>query len=609
MLLLFILPELPEFLGLLSLVEFRQFYSTPDVWAFIAVGSFLYGLGLILPFLSLPWVMLIKFIMGGHIYKNNVKPGVYPKWSKMHLRIWCIRRLEKLALPLAATYRSAPLFAFVLRQLGATVGRNLQCAQDAGVSGPLDMLSIGDDVGVQTGAYIQITRWVGEELHIGPIHLEDGCKIGMRAAVANDVTVGTGTWVAPFCPILENTGAHEMWEGAPARCTGNYTELRRTARTSEYRQPIIVLESINILFQVFMDFVLSVIPTATIFWFVSQFLPTGEADLFSDYFRDTTMSQVVWHLTLYAFVSAWISVVTSSLMSCLFIRFTAFSPGIYPSRGLKAALLIYRMKKMNQVQGQWTWTITGQYLRALAGVKFARVGATECDVMFNLIPELTHTHSQIFWSNGSFTNMMEYGAEHIKLRHINMPSDFFSGNNCVLEYGHYPANFLLGVSTIGNDIQFRRQMRSRLDEPMTVVGNPPVKFASAPQDSGLENQRLPGFGLFLTRVFLNDFVSIGVLRIVEMLLFTIFYIWFLRLGASFIVGSISSLIITEISLILLCGGLKKFLIGSDWDVIIKRRFGHGNTSPISLLKTVSLFGAKGRSGFLPVPSFQILYCA
>ena len=105
---------------------------------------------------------------------------------------------------------------------------------------------------------------------------------------------------------------------------------------------------------------------------------------------------------------------------------------------------MYRLNKMNQVQGQWTWTITGQYLRALAGVRFSRLGATECDVMFNLMLELATVDSKVFWSNGSVTNILDYGAEHLKLRQIDMPRHFFSGNNCVPEHGHYPANFLLG---------------------------------------------------------------------------------------------------------------------------------------------------------------------
>jgi len=68
---------------------------------------------------------------------------------------------------------------------------------------------------------------------------------------------------------------------------------------------------------------------------------------------------------------------------------------------------------MNQIQHQWTWTITGQYLRALAGMRFPRLGASECDVMFNLVPELANADSQVFWSNGSFTNMLElWGRVH-----------------------------------------------------------------------------------------------------------------------------------------------------------------------------------------------------
>ena len=34
--------------------------------------------------------------------------------------------------------------------------------------------------------------------------------------------------------------------------------------------------------------------------------------------------------------------------------------------------------------------------------------------------------------------MLDYGAEHLKLRQLDMPRNFFSGNNCVAEYGQFP---------------------------------------------------------------------------------------------------------------------------------------------------------------------------
>ncbi|MFY9756615.1 MAG: hypothetical protein WAK37_11800, partial [Pseudolabrys sp.] len=185
----------------------------------------------------------------------------------MHLRIWCIGRLENMVLvPLAAMYRSAPLMTFALRQLGATVGDNLQCAHDADLSGPLDLISIEDDVAVQTGAYIQTTKWSGQYLHVGPVHLESGCKIGMRAAIANNVTVGRGTWITPFTPILTNVGSQEMWEGAPARRSGRCTELKRTAIACQYAYPNWPLQTLNVLMQIFLSFWLIVVPTAAIFW-------------------------------------------------------------------------------------------------------------------------------------------------------------------------------------------------------------------------------------------------------------------------------------------------------------------------------------------------------
>src|SRR5262249_13386291 len=132
-----------------TLLDFSAFFATAGVWEFVAAGGCVYLLGMLAPFAALLWAMAIKLLLGADIYRNGVRPGAYPKWSRMHLRIWCIGRLESLVLgTLSAMYRSPPLMAFLLRQLGAEVGANLQCAHDADLSGPLDLLSIGDDVAV-----------------------------------------------------------------------------------------------------------------------------------------------------------------------------------------------------------------------------------------------------------------------------------------------------------------------------------------------------------------------------------------------------------------------------------------------------------------------------
>jgi acetyltransferase-like isoleucine patch superfamily enzyme len=201
--------------------------------------------------------------------------------------------------------------------------------------------------------------------------------------------------------------------------------------------------------------------------------------------------------------------------------------------------------------------------------------------MLNLVPELTCADSQVFWSHGCFTNMLDEGVEHLTLRQIEMPANSFFGNNCVAEYGHFPTNFLLGVSTPANDIRFRRQMRSRLGESITVAGNPPVKFGSADFEAEKEAQVLPSFPLFLARVSLHDVFCIGMLPIAEVLVYVILYTVLLRLGADAVVSAFLALILGEVVLVASCALLKRVLVGSQW--------GTAHSTPFWSLRHFSYF--------------------
>jgi non-ribosomal peptide synthetase-like protein len=561
-LLLLYSPSVAGLVGLVAIAEIGEFFVTARLSDFIFVGAVMYLAALSVPFANLLWVMVIKLFMGGHISRNNLTPGVYPKWSRMHLRTWYVERMELSVLrSLRMMLRSAPLMAWVLRRLGATVGDNLHCAHDAELSGPLDLLTIGDDVAIQTGAFISTCRWLGQELHVGPIHLESGCKIGMRAGVANDVTVGSGSWITPLTPILDDVGPEQMWEGAPARCTGRCATLNRTASHCRSSVPSWFRETLNILMQVVLELCLLVLPTAIVTWLAVSIIPAGESERVAEYFKLTPLHEIVWQMGLFAFVTTWVTIVLISILGCVFLRCTPASPGLYPSRGLKAALLLYRVKKLNQIQRLWTWTITGQYLRALAGLRLTRTGASECDFMFNLVPELVSADSQVFWSHGCFTNVLDYGAEHLKLGQLDMPANFFASNNCVAEAGQLPTSFLLGVSTPGNDIRFRRQMRSRLGEPITVAGNPPLKFGSADFEAENRAQEMPSFALFLARFSLNDFFSIGLLPIAEVLVYAVLYTILLRAGGHPVVSGLVALILVEGVLIASSFLVKKILVG------------------------------------------------
>jgi hypothetical protein len=323
-------------------------------------------------------------------------------------------------------------------------------------------------------------------------------------------------------------------------------------------------ETLNLALQVVLEICLLIVPTAVIAWLAATFLPVEESGRGAEYFNLTPLPEVIWSIGLYAFMTSWITLVAVSVLVCIFIRLTRASPGLYPTRGLRSALLLYRVKKLNQLQRLWTWTVTGQYLRALAGLRFTKVGASECDVMYNLVPELATADSQVFWSHGCYTNVLDYDAAYIRLAPLDMPENFFASNNCVAETGQLPTNFLLGVSTPASDIRYRRQMRSRLGEPITVAGNPPLNFASADFESENQATDRPGFGLFLGRLALGDLLSIGLLPVAEVVAYAMSYTVLLRLGGDPVITALAALVFSEAVLVLLCILVKQVLVGSRW---------------------------------------------
>ncbi|MGI9401472.1 MAG: hypothetical protein ACR2O0_09475, partial [Rhizobiaceae bacterium] len=480
--------------------------------------------------------------------------------------------------------RSTVLMAFALRQLGATIGKGSHCAHDIEFQGPLDLLSADDFVTIQSAAYVQMTRWIDSSLHVGQIQLGSNCKIGMRAGIASNVQIGSGTWITPFTYIDADTGPNEMWEGTPARLAGDYKAITRPANSLGPRQPVWKSEAANIALQLLMECLLLVLPTSVIAWGTAYLLPRREFDDKSQFLGSGPLLDTVWQLGIYTFVTTWLTLVVIAVLTCLFIRFTAATPGIYATGGLRGSLHLYRVRKMNQVQKLWTWTIFGQYLRSLAGMRFEESGASECDFMRNLVPELSSSDTLVFWSHGCLTNMLDQCGDHIIMRQLDMPVNFFAGNNCVAESGHLRSNLLLGVSTPGSDINFRRDMQTIDETPLTVAGNPPVRFASTVPDANINSQRRPSFLLFLARIVLNDIVSIGLLRSAGILIYAVLYIVLLRFDVQVLARAFLALVLTEIVLVISCAVIKKLVVGGQW--------GSAHSAPFWSLRHFTYFFAQ-----------------
>ncbi len=174
------------------------------------------------------------------------------------------------------------------------------------------------------------------------------------------------------------------------------------------------------------------------------------------------------------------------------------------------------------MQQFWTWSLTGQYLRALSGVRFARVGGSECDTMTNLLPDLLDAGSDVFFAHGCFCNVLDEEGPILTLRVLQVPENYFASNNSVSENGALPGNLLLGVSTSLGSTWARQQSRAsgfsarpfgkstagvwrrRVDinrkRQRAVVSGVPDESALF-SDIG-STGAIPGIGIFLGIVFL-----------------------------------------------------------------------------------------------------------
>ena len=575
---------LPAGIGLIAVVTLGhvdRLVGEAGLLGFLAGGVAVAALAWLLPFAALAWVRVLAAVMGSPW--REAAAGTYPKWSWMHLRVWWLGRRQQLVLqPLSTSFRWPLLMGCVLRRLGAQAGANLQVAADAEFYGPLTLLQMGDDVAIQTAACIATVRWDGESLHLGPVRLEAGSVVGMRAGVSPDTTLGSGAWVTPLSAATGDVAEGTLLEGAAGELRSRVVKLARPSRVLPSVGQTWGGEAARVGLQVVLETLLVVLPAAAIAWGAAS-LSLGGAGA-EGRFAAMPPAHLLGWLAVYAIVTTWLTVVTTSLIGCVFLRLTRTLPGLVPVGSLAASLQFYRQRKMNQIQRIWSWAITGQYLRALAGLRLGRVGASECDVMFNLVPEMVSAGAEVFWSHGCYTSVLSYDARHLRLGQAEMPGDVLVGNNAVVEPGQFPGNFLVGVSSPVSDIRFRQQMRSRPAPPLTVAGNPPLVFATAGSGAGDAQTTLPSFGLFLVRVLLNDVLRVSVLPIAEVLVYTLLVIAMVSFGGQPLIAAVGALVLTEATLVALAVVMKQVLVGSRW--------GRDDTAPFWSLRHFCYFFAQ-----------------
>ena len=120
----------------------------------------------------------------------------------------------------------SPLMRLYLTALGAKIGDDAQISElDVGA---IDLVTIG--AGASPGSKLKLSnaRVEGNELIIGPITIGPDVYVGTSSVIEDNVVIGEGAALEDLTslPSGSQVGAHEIWNGSPARHTGNSGSLR-----------------------------------------------------------------------------------------------------------------------------------------------------------------------------------------------------------------------------------------------------------------------------------------------------------------------------------------------------------------------------------------------
>ena len=189
------------------LAGFAGFTAAPTVsWWWVAASW--------LVFVSPAGRMLLS-VGAARMLLRGVKPGIYPRSGRVHLRLWLAEQIQDLAG--AISLASAPWVPYYARALGAKIGRDVQLHSLPPVTGRLTLGS-----GANVEPEVDLSGWWidGDNVHIGAVRIGRGASIGARSTLMPGASIGAGAQVEAGSAVLGKVKAGQLAAGSPARRQG-----------------------------------------------------------------------------------------------------------------------------------------------------------------------------------------------------------------------------------------------------------------------------------------------------------------------------------------------------------------------------------------------------
>jgi non-ribosomal peptide synthetase-like protein len=179
-------------------------------------------------------VAALKWVLVG-----RYRPRVEPLWSGFVRRTEFVTGIyEAAAVPaLLAFLTGTPLLAPALRLFGARIGRRTLI--DTTYLTEFDLVHVGDDVSVGSGASLQTHLFEDRVMKMGYVSLRDRVSIGDKSVVLYDSVVEEDTTLAALSLVMkgEVLPAGTTWRGIPAQKVGRATAGSTTGHPATGQSP------------------------------------------------------------------------------------------------------------------------------------------------------------------------------------------------------------------------------------------------------------------------------------------------------------------------------------------------------------------------------------
>ena len=186
--------------------------------------------------IALSTVLTLLFSVAYFVLVERASTGfrpLKPKYCSIYdIDFWRTERFFKLEAGVGAVFDGTPFKSVIWRMVGVRLGKRL--FDDGGNLAEKNLVTIGDDVSLNAGAWIQCHSQEDYAFKSDRITIGSGCTIGVGAMILYGVTMGDGSVLAPDSFLMkgEEIPPGERWGGNPAREMPESQTTLRARRTT-----------------------------------------------------------------------------------------------------------------------------------------------------------------------------------------------------------------------------------------------------------------------------------------------------------------------------------------------------------------------------------------